>query len=384
MNIGVLTHAYPRFDGDVAGAFLERLHVALVARGHAVHVIAPADEGRGGKELRHRIPVTRVRYAPPRAEVLAYRGSLAAAARSPAGLLWGANLILQEARATRRLASEQRFDIVHAHWWIPGGVAARLVGRPYVVTLHGMDVVLLERSRLARAVARRVIARAGAVTAVSSDLATRAAHVLGIPAERIFVQPMPIDVGRFAHTSRGGAGVVTVGRLMPRKRLDVLLHAMAQLRGAGRRLPLTIAGDGPERARLERLTAQLTLGDQVRFLGELPPSEIGAAIGDADVFAFPAEGEGFGLVAAEALLAGVPVVAARDGGGVRDFVPERGAGRLVDATSSDVARAIAELLSDPDARGHAAAAGAALRRRLDPAAAAERFEALYREVASRA
>jgi glycosyltransferase involved in cell wall biosynthesis len=100
------------------------------------------------------------------------------------------------------------------------------------------------------------------------------------------------------------------------------------------------------------------------------------------VFAFPALGEGFGLVAAEALLCGVPVVAARDGGGVRDIVPETGGGRLVAPTADALAGAIAALAGDPDARRLAAQAGAALRRRLEPAAVAERFESLYRSALS--
>src|SRR3989454_9753197 len=251
-----------------------------------------------------------------------------------------------------------------------------------VVTLHGMDVVLLERSAAARLLARRVLRGAAAVTAVSSDLADRAARAANLDRERIVVQPMPIEAARFTRTSQGGGGVVTVGRLMPRKRLDLLLEALARLRAAGRTLPLQIVGAGPGRPYLERRVAELGLGRQVRFLGEVPPTRIPEAIGDADVFAFPALGEGFGLAAAEALLLGVPVVASRDGGGVRDIVPESGAGRLVTPDPPEIARAIEQLLCDPDARRLAAAAGAALRRRLDPAAVAERFEALYRRVAT--
>ena len=382
MIVGVLTHAYPRHDGDVAGAFVELLMLALKARGHGVHVVAPADVGRGGKELRNQVPVTWVRYAPARWETLAYRGTMIAAARSPARLAWGASLVWQQARTVRRLWAQERLDLVHAHWWVPGGVSARLAGRPYVVTLHGMDVVLLERSRVARVVARRVLRAAAAVTAVSSDLAERAARAAKVDRERILVQPMPIDTGRFARSSRGGGGIVTVGRLTPRKRIDLLLEALAHLRAAGRSLPLTIIGDGPERPRLERCVAELGLAGQVRFLGETAPGRIPEAIGDADVFAFPALGEGFGLAAAEALLSGVPVVATLDGGGVRDIVPQSGAGRLVTPDSREIARAIGELVSDPDARRLAAAAGAVLRRRLEPAAVAERFESLYRSVAS--
>jgi len=193
---------------------------------------------------------------------------------------------------------------------------------------------------------------------------------------------MPIEGARFTRTSRGGGGVVTVGRLMPRKRLDLLLDALALLRARGRTYPLTIIGDGPERARLEGYVAELRLGNQVRFTGAVPPDRVAAAIGDADVFAFPALGEGFGLAAAEALVLGVPVMATRDGGGVTDIVPAQGGGRLVAPDAGEIARAIEELVTDPAARGLAAAAGAALRRRLEPAAVAEHFEAVYRGVAT--
>ena len=382
MRVGILTHAYPRHDGDVAGAFLERLATGLVARGHAVHVLAPADAGRGGDEIRHGVAVTRIRYAPARSETLAYTGMMLAALRSPAGLAWFGSLVWRQARAVRSLWTAERLDVVHAHWWVPGGVSAWLARRPYVVTLHGMDVVLLERWAAARVLARRVLRGAAAVTAVSSDLADRAARALRFDRARIAVQPMPIEGARFTRTSRGGGGVVTVGRLMPRKRLDLLLDALAQLRANGRTLPLTIIGDGPERARLERYVAELRLGDQVRFAGAVPPERVADAIGDADVFAFPALGEGFGLAAAEALVLGVPVMATRDGGGVTDIVPASGGGRLVAPEVGEIARAIEELVSDPSARGLAAAAGAALRRRLEPAAVAEHFETIYRDVAT--
>ena len=106
MNLACLTHAYPRWEGDVAGAFIERLVLALTARGHGVHVVAPADAGKGGKELRHQVPVTRVRYAPARRETLAYRGTMVAAVRSPAGLLFAASLIQRQARVVARLCRE--------------------------------------------------------------------------------------------------------------------------------------------------------------------------------------------------------------------------------------------------------------------------------------
>ena len=130
-----MTHAYPRWDGDVAGAFVERLVLALVHRGHAVHVIAPADEGRGGKEVRHQVPVTRVRYAPARWETLAYRGRMVAAARTPWGLSAATSLVVRQARAIAGICSDGHIDLVHAHWWAPGGISAWLARRPRTHTV---------------------------------------------------------------------------------------------------------------------------------------------------------------------------------------------------------------------------------------------------------
>src|SRR5207245_2665811 len=238
LNLACLTHAYPRWEGDVAGAFVERLVLALKARGHGVHVVAPADAGKGGKELRHQVPVTRVRYAPARWETLAYRGSMVAAARSPVGFLAATSLVCRQARVVGRLCREEQLELVHAHWWIPGGVSAWLARRPYVVTVHGTDVALLERSPPARMLARRVLRGAAAVTAVSSYLAGRAAHVAGLDQARILVQPMPLDTRAFTRSSRGGGGGggggggVTGGRPSPQTRLPFVRERRG-LRGGG-------------------------------------------------------------------------------------------------------------------------------------------------------
>ncbi len=380
MNVAFVTHAYPRWDGDLAGAFIERLVLALAERGHAVRVIAPADAGKGGRELRHRVPVTRVRYAPGRWETLAYRGTMVEAARSPLGLAAVASLVARQARAITRSCLDQRIDLVHAHWWVPGGVSAWLARQRYVVTLHGTDVTLLEHSAPARLMARWVLRGAAVVTAVSTYLAERAARVTGIDARRIVVQPMPADHRAFTRTSAGGGGVVTVGRLTKQKRINVILEALAWLRAEGRTLPLTVVGDGPERAALEQTARELGLESHTRFAGAVAPERVPELVGDADVFAFPAVGEGLGLAAVEALLLGIPVVAATDGGGVTDVVPPTGAGRLVPPNDvAALARAIDELARDPESRRRAAEAGGALRHRVEPAAVAERFEAVYRQ-----
>jgi glycosyltransferase involved in cell wall biosynthesis len=382
VHILFVTHAYPRWDGDVAGAFIERLALALGERRHAVSVVAPSDAGKGGQEARHGIPVTRVRYARARRETLAYRGTMVDEVASLGGKLAAARLMFAMARAVRRAMRTGRVDLVHAHWWVPAGVSAWLAsmdrGPSYLVTLHGTDVAILERSGMARALARRVLQGAAAVTAVSSFLAERAAAVASLDPEAMLVQPMPADLVRLSRPSAGGGGVITVGRLVAQKRVDLVLEAVARLKEHGKQVPLTIVGDGPLRGALEEHAERLGILATTRFAGEVEPKELARAIGDADVFAFPAVGEGLGLAAAEALILGIPVVAMRAGGGVTDIVPTEGAGRLVEAGDAGaMAQAIGELLDNPAARTLATEVGASLKERLDPLRVAQRFESLY-------
>lgn len=382
MRIVSVAHAYPRWEGDVAGAFVERLAVALQQRAHRVSILVPSDEGSGGEVIRNGVALRRVRYAPASLEVLAYSGQMIGATRSLTGLLSFGALIAAQAVAAIEETNKEPVDLIHAHWWVPGGVAgwlAHLVKhRPYVVTLHGTDVAILKGSSIGRHLARAVLRQASAVTAVSSYLAERTAHQLAIDPRRIVVQPMPLDVGRYSRLSTGGDGIVTVGRLVQQKRLGTLLEAVARLRTTGSALPLKVIGDGPERRSLEYHAAQLGIGDITEFVGEMRPEAIPDAIGNADVFAFPAVGEGFGLAAAEALMLGVPVVALRSGGGVADVVPPDGAGRLVSGDSpGELAVAIAAVVGDPQSRQHAADLGILLKDRFDPDKVAAVFEAVY-------
>jgi hypothetical protein len=85
VRVVFLTHNYPRWPGDLSGAFLATLAAGLVRRGVEVRVLAPSDEGQGGEEERDGVFVRRVRYASRRLETIAYRGTMADALRGPGG-----------------------------------------------------------------------------------------------------------------------------------------------------------------------------------------------------------------------------------------------------------------------------------------------------------
>jgi glycosyltransferase involved in cell wall biosynthesis len=376
VRVVFLTHNFPRWPGDLSGSFLGTLAAALVRRGHDVRVIAPSDEGRGGEEEVGGVRIRRVRYASARRETLAYRGTMASALKGPGGWRALAGLWRALRRATREEIAAGA-DLVHAHWWVPAGLAAP-PSVPLVVTVHGTDAALLRTSRLARRLARPVFARARVVTAVSRELAGWVQGATGrhIPADH--VQPMPVESEAWPWT-KGGGGAVVVARLTAQKRINLAIETTAFLASCGHDLPLTIVGDGPERANLERQVERLGIAPFVRFAGAVPPGEVPAFLERADLMLFPAREEGFGLAAAEALMAGVPVVACWDGGGLLDVVPETGAGRLTLPSAEAMSDATLDLLQDPDRFELARLVGESWRARLSPEHVAELCEGWYRE-----
>jgi glycosyltransferase involved in cell wall biosynthesis len=376
VRVVFLTHNYPRFQGDLSGAFLGTLAGALARRGVEVRVVAPSDQGQGGEEVLDGVPIRRVRYASAAAETLAYRGTMQAALRAPSGFRALAGLW----RALRRAAREELeagADLIHAHWWVPAGLAVPPSAR-MVLTSHGTDAALLRHSRIARRLARPVYHRAAVVTAVSRELAGWIQTGVGRYVDPAHVHPMPVESADRPWTT-GGGGAVVVARLTRQKRVALAIDAVAVLASCGHELPLTIVGDGPERAALEKQVERLGIGPFVRFVGAVPAAAVAGYLATADVMLFPAQGEGFGLAAAEALMSGVPVVACWDGGGVLDVVPETGAGRLTLPSPDPMADTILGLLADPERLEVARLVGESWRARLAPDQVAELCEGWYRE-----
>jgi glycosyltransferase involved in cell wall biosynthesis len=376
VRVVFLTHNYPRWPGDVSGSFLATLAAGLRRCGHDVRVIAPSDRGKGGEEELDGVLVRRVRYAVPARETLAYTGRMQAAARTPGGLVALVDLWRAFRRAVRRELSDGA-GVIHAHWWIPAGLALPR-NAPTVLTSHGTDAVLLRRSATARSLARPVYRKARVVTAVSKELASTIQTATGRHIPKDHVQPMPVDTTGWPWTEADG-GAITVARLVPQKRVHLAIEAIGALRELGHSMGLTIVGDGPERGSLEALAERLGVADLVLFAGAVAPAEIPAALARAEVMLLPAQGEGFGLAAAEALMVGVPVIGCWDGGGLLDVIPERGPGRLVLPSAEAIADAVLGILAEPDCLAQARSAGEVWRARLDPDHVATVCEGWYRE-----
>jgi phosphatidylinositol alpha-mannosyltransferase len=287
------------------------------------------------------------------------------------------------ARAVARALRTGAFDIVHVHEPLTPLVpwlAVRLARTPVVGTFH----VHREHGHLfyprARPLLTPIIRRLAYRIAVSD--AARRTVADHFPGDYDIV-PNGIDVDRFraerprpALVAPGRLHVLYVGRLEPRKGVDVLVRAMGVVR---QRLPqarLLVVGDGPERAMLTTLAREM--GIDAVFAGRVDDDDLPAYFQWSDIVASPAlGGESFGIVLLEAMACGVPIVASRIDGYV-GFAGHVGAGPLVPPGDvAALADALLSLLTDDDRRREAGTRGATAARQYDWPVLAARLVAIY-------
>jgi glycosyltransferase involved in cell wall biosynthesis len=283
-----------------------------------------------------------------------------------------------------QLFRSRRPEVVHTHLVhadFHGLTAGRVAGIPVrVSTKHGFNP--FRSSPLFARADRAVGALADEHVAISRGLARYLAREEGFAEDDFTVIHYGIEPGLEPEPYADEAPrLLCVGRLIPIKGHDVLLRAVARARRVVRDLTLDIAGSGPLETELRAQAAELGLGDAVRFLGQVAsvPYE------ESAVVVVPSLGEGFGMVALEAMERGRPVVAS-DVGGLPEIVADGETGLVVPARDPDaLAWAIAELAANLP---RSAALGAAGRARaladFRQERCTDRHEELYRASLARA
>jgi glycosyltransferase involved in cell wall biosynthesis len=388
LRILTITHNYPRFPGDPAGAFVHRIAAGAAARGHEVEVVAPHAPGTASLEDTDGVRLRRFRYGPDPLERVAYTGGLhQGTLLSPLAALGFPGFLFAFARAVRNAVQRFSPDLVHAHWWFPAGWFARREQVPYLITCHGSDVRLLDLGDLVRRAGRGVFQKAARVTAVSHFLANDLARLL--PGTQPTVTPMPLDVGRFLEGSdtlkTEPARILYAGNLVPTKGVDVLLRAAAELRRRGVRHELKILGQGPAQNSLATLARELGLEGQVTWSPFVSQSLMPREYGVSTVTVLPSRGraEGLGLTLVEALLAGSAVVGTAVGG-IPEVVKHEETGLIArEGDPIDLADQLQRVLSDVPLRERLVEAGKEhVLRTYSPDSAIARFLEIYDAIAN--
>jgi glycosyltransferase involved in cell wall biosynthesis len=242
--------------------------------------------------------------------------------------------------------------------------------------------VLLEQA----AAERRNVHAASAVITPSRFAADAIARHYGVDPARVHSIPHGFDIDSWcalldAAPSRTESRptVLAVAKLYPRKGIDTLLTAVAELRGRMPDLRARIVGGGPDASRLHALSRQLDLTDTVEFLGDVADrGHLAQLFRDADLFCLPSRLETFGFVFIEAMAAGLPVIAA-DAGAAPEVLG--GAGILIAPNDAGAfAEAIAELLANAQGRSDMGRRGAARAAAFPWKAATDRYLAVIHSV----
>ena len=355
MKVAVVAEFYPRREDPVLGIWAHRQALAARDAGAEVRVL-----------VLHRI-------VPPRAALLAGPAAVARAATAlvrqprhetldglevsylpyvsptrsrhyPAWGMWAAPGL---SLALRRLRRRWAFDLVHAHNAVPPGDAVRRAGTsaPLVVSVHGGDVLhtALLGTRGNEAVAR--VLGSARLTLANSEGIAALARAHGAGDTRVVHLGTDLPERTAAPRRAHQPALVSVGHLVARKRHADVIRAIWTLRD---RLELRylVIGDGPERAALERLAAELEV--DAEFTGQLPHEQALERARGCAVMALPSVDEAFGVAYIEAMAAGLPAIGCRGEPGPEE-IAAAGDGFLL-VPPGDIERLtqrIDELLVDP-------------------------------------
>jgi glycosyltransferase involved in cell wall biosynthesis len=294
------------------------------------------------------------------------------------------------------------FDVVHVHalfsfMSVAAASAARKAAVPYVIRPLGVlneygvnqSRPLLKRLSL-RVVESRLLRDAAAVHFTSPDEQAQA-QTLGIAMNSVVV-PLGIDLTRDTRTwpdrpkpspdMKKPLRLLFLSRVHPKKNLEALIGALAQVRGRGVDACLCIAGDGEETylRTLRQLADETGVSESVTWLGHVEGERKASAFADADVFVLPSHSENFGIALVEAIAAGLPCVVS-EGVALAAEIAAAGAGVRVQPHATSIADGIVTYADSEEIRHAASLAGRSLaEREYSMASMGQKLTALYQEI----
>ncbi|SMC40214.1 Glycosyltransferase involved in cell wall bisynthesis [Oscillospiraceae bacterium] len=378
----ITASTFPRWEGDTEPRFILDLAKNMTDE-FDVTVLAPAAIGAKEKEDLEGVHVIRYHYFPIRKlETLCYPGAIVPRIKEKKarGLLVPFLMLSLKLKLNK---IHKDYDIIHAHWLIPQGIAQSSYKTPYIVTGHGSDIASLNFQPM-KSLKRKCLDRAAQVTVVSNYLKGKAEEIT----ERrdIKVIPMGCDTTKFSPEFRqeryfgdDKKTVLFVGRLVTIKGVEYLIEAM---KGVDARL--VIVGEGPIKDDLKKNAEEA--GIDAVFMGGKSHEELKVIYASSDVFVSPSitlpngAQEGLGLVALEAMSSGVPVIGSRSGG-IVEVIDDGNNGILFDEKNvNQLRKSIKAILSNESLSRKLRHQALIDVKRYDYKETAKRYKECYKEI----
>lgn len=257
----------------------------------------------------------------------------------------------------KQLHSEQPFDLIDAEFFYPDGPTAQRLAAalniPFTIKARGADIHYWGREKACKEQILDAANSAAGLLAVSGAL-KQDMTAIGMAEDKIKIHYTGLDQSKFKPVARAeakrdmdvnGPLFICTGALIARKNQDLVIEAIAAFPDA----TLLLAGDGPDRSRLEALAARLGLSERVRFAGNVPHDELPRLTAAADIAILVSRSEGLANAWVEALSCGTPIIIS-EAGGARELVGSDSAGRIADQSAAAITAAIRDILSNPPAQ----------------------------------
>ncbi|NNM55447.1 MAG: glycosyltransferase [Spirochaetales bacterium] len=344
MKILFVVGFYPTKYSDWWGSFFHNYAKGLVRRGHEVTILRVAPQNRQEAKERKRWFIRDTEWRDGVRIEIFFFPKVPKLDGITRWLLKGF-----QKKVYREIYPDKAPDIAHLHFgemetslmasqWLPQ------LQIPYVVTEHATSFQYDQISARTVAIARRVYEGANGISVVGHRLLNRLESLYPFIFRLI---PNGIDSKLFAYDERplkARIDFLDVGSLMAKKNQTTLVRCFAQAFGDREDVFLTIAGEGPERQKIQDEIERRHLEKRIRLTGAVSNLEVRELMKQADFFVLPSLVETFGVAALEALSCGIPVLATRSGG-PEDFIRPGVDGIVVDKSESDIIEGLRALLA---------------------------------------
>ncbi|MCQ1535092.1 glycosyltransferase family 4 protein [Methanosarcina sp. KYL-1] len=364
-NIMVIASNYPINSTSSYGWFVHEICKRLTNKGFNVVVLSPHCYGSKFTESFDGVNVLRFPYFFPfSSQKLAYgdgipyniKKNILAKIQVPL-------FVLSEFVSALIHVKKEKIDLINTHWLLPqgliGAICHKLFGIPHVTTVHGSDINTIKKSKILRRICVFIIKNSNWITTNSNYTKELILSIDPSAGEKVSIVPIGVDInflqqGRILQEMhQKDSKILSVGRLVESKGVDVLILAMKEVVIKFPDVKLFIVGDGPERNKLETLVENLNLNENVVFVGSVEHSLLPSLYASSDIFVLPSQNiggivEGLGVVLLEAMACGTPVIGS-DIGGIKDIIIDGYNGFLVPEKSpGELSTKIIELLSDSE------------------------------------
>ena len=227
-----------------------------------------------------------------------------------------------------KLCRKNKYEAINTHFVIPTGPVGFLLSKIFkiknILDIHGGDVynpnykIKPHKNFVLKNIIKFLLNKADKIIAHSSDVKEKAAKYYKIKKE---IKTIPIGYKPYnfqkvtrsvLNLSKEDFYLITVGRLIKRKRIDRIIKSLEKIES--NKIKLLIVGDGPEKEKLDNLVKKLNLDKRIRFLGYISEEKKYQYLDCSDIFISTSEHEGFGINFQEALFCGLPIVTTKSGG----------------------------------------------------------------------